>query len=285
MSTEIYYFSGTGNSLFVARELEKRLPDARLIPIMSLQGQKTVKTQSDTVGFVFPVHALTLPIAVKKFIEKTDLSASDYVFAVATRLGTIFRGFEKMDRILSRRKKRLQAGFILTMCNNDTRHGAYTLPTKEEIAAVEEAVLRKLSAIEEIVKGKRESREADTEYTIGASPFTEKMVLAGMVLCEHTGGVQYFYHNEKCTGCGICEKVCLSGKIRLVDKKPVWRRKTFCTMCFACLNYCPKHAVQINDIPFVKSNTQENDRYPHPYASVQDIAAQKSPGSSLPNRD
>jgi len=26
MTTEIYYFSGTGNSLYIARELQKRIP-------------------------------------------------------------------------------------------------------------------------------------------------------------------------------------------------------------------------------------------------------------------
>jgi flavodoxin len=36
MGTEIYYFSGTGNSLYVARELQKRVPEAELIPIVSL---------------------------------------------------------------------------------------------------------------------------------------------------------------------------------------------------------------------------------------------------------
>jgi flavodoxin len=36
MSTAIYYFSGTGNSLHVARELQQRLPESRLIPIVRL---------------------------------------------------------------------------------------------------------------------------------------------------------------------------------------------------------------------------------------------------------
>jgi len=34
MKTEIYYFSGTGNSLHVARELQKRLTGAMLIPVI-----------------------------------------------------------------------------------------------------------------------------------------------------------------------------------------------------------------------------------------------------------
>jgi len=70
MSTEIYYFSGTGNSLYVAKELQKRISETKLIPIVSLLNIDVIKTNAETVGFVFPVHALTIPIAVKRFIKK-----------------------------------------------------------------------------------------------------------------------------------------------------------------------------------------------------------------------
>jgi len=43
MSTEIYYFSGTGNSLHVAKELQKRLPETNLIPIVSLLNKDVIK--------------------------------------------------------------------------------------------------------------------------------------------------------------------------------------------------------------------------------------------------
>ncbi|MEL7604114.1 MAG: ferredoxin, partial [Bacillota bacterium] len=84
MPTEIYYFSGTGNSLFAARALQQRLPGAVLIPIASLIGQKRVTAPASVVGFVFPVHALTIPVIVKRSIKKTDFSSAQYIFAVAT---------------------------------------------------------------------------------------------------------------------------------------------------------------------------------------------------------
>ena len=87
MSTDLYYFSGTGNSLYVARELQRRIPDASLIPMVSLLREKVVSTRGESVGFIFPIHALTIPIAVKQFIERTDLSSAKYVFAIATRGG------------------------------------------------------------------------------------------------------------------------------------------------------------------------------------------------------
>ncbi|MGZ7067312.1 MAG: hypothetical protein ACXVHT_03350, partial [Methanobacterium sp.] len=61
MGTEIYYFSGTGNSLHVAKELQKRIPKTKLIPIVSLLNKENIEIISDTVGFVFPIHLAMAP--------------------------------------------------------------------------------------------------------------------------------------------------------------------------------------------------------------------------------
>ena len=121
VSSEIYYFSGTGNSLQIARLLGNRLPECKIIPIVGLLGQESVKSSSAIVGIVFPVHALSVPLAVVRFIRKIDLSSAKYLFAVATRLGIIFDGFTKIDRLLQRQGKRLQAQFTLNMPSNDSK--------------------------------------------------------------------------------------------------------------------------------------------------------------------
>jgi len=69
MSTEIYYFSGTGNSFYVAKELQKRMIDSKLIPIVSLLKREIIDVHGETVGFVFPLHAMTVPIPVKIFLK------------------------------------------------------------------------------------------------------------------------------------------------------------------------------------------------------------------------
>ncbi len=281
MNTEIYYFSGTGNSLFIAKELQKRVQDCSLIPIVSLVKRDIIETHAKTVGFVFPVHALTIPIVVRKFVRKLDLRNTEYAFAVANRGGTVFRGFSTIDRMLRRKGKRLDAQFILEMYSNDARHGKYKVPTDADIRALERKALTQLDVVSEVVNQKAVRRNADHCYTIqtASNPIMawliERIVLFSMVVAEHTGGVNYFHRDSNCNGCGACSRVCLSGKIAMVDNRPVWRRDVFCYMCFACLNFCPKRAVQIHSIPGVKSLSVENGRYPHPYASVSDIAAQK----------
>ena len=53
MSMEIYYFSGTGNSLYVARELQKRIPDARLMPIVGLLRKDLIQAGGKSDGQQF----------------------------------------------------------------------------------------------------------------------------------------------------------------------------------------------------------------------------------------
>ena len=89
-----------------------------------------------------------------------------------------------------------------------------------------------------------------------------------------------FYYDEKCTGCGICERVCLAGKVQMVDDRPVWQEAISCHGCFACLNFCPEESIQVKSSWYLKSYTEQNGRYHHPEITFKDIAAQKGTTAS-----
>jgi formate hydrogenlyase subunit 6/NADH:ubiquinone oxidoreductase subunit I len=283
MCTEIYYFSGTGNSLFVARELARRIPDATLIPMVGLLGKKTIQTRGERVGLVFPVHASTLSTAVKVFVQKLDMRKSDYIFSIATRHGTEFHGFEKIDRLLKRKGGRLSARFIIDMYGNDPHRDTYKPPEEADILAFEKVALEKLDAMKDIVMAKAERPAENAPGAVKTAPrpiksiLIEKIAHGRKAVSEHVGGGNYFYCDDSCIGCGICEKVCLSKKITLRDRKPVWDKGTACYSCFACINFCPKESIQIRDIPGIKSYSRKNGRYSHPYATASVIAEQKKP--------
>lgn len=48
---------------------------------------------------------------------------------------------------------------------------------------------------------------------------------------------------DKCIGCGKCEKLCPMNNIKIVDKKVV--KNNQCTMCYRCINNCPKQAMTL----------------------------------------
>jgi len=103
MRTEIYYFSGTGNSLYVAKELQKLIPETNLIPIVSLLNKDVIETNAETTGFVFPIYYMAIPTPVKNFIKKLDLKSTKYIFAITTRLGTPHSAFTDIDKILKKK--------------------------------------------------------------------------------------------------------------------------------------------------------------------------------------
>jgi len=271
---EIYYFSGAGNSLHVAMELQKRIPETELIPIVSLLNKDVEEANAEAVGFVFPVHGLTVPIPVKRFIEKLELKSAKYIFAAATRGGTRCFAFAKINKILKRKGKALTSYFSLNMPNSDPKLKGYEVPTKDQIAVNELKIQDQLDMIGNIILNREISKEKDTDF-IPAGFLLERLVLLGMKYAEYDGATDYFYADSKCTGCGTCERVCLSGKVKMVDKKPVWQNCVKCHLCYACINYCPRQAAQINDKWYMKSYTDKNGRYTHPYATADDIAGQK----------
>ena len=273
MPMGIYTFSGTGNSLHVARELGKRFPDASLIPIMSLLGQDRIESRADTVGLVFPIHAFTLPWPVERFLERVDFEQTSYKFAIATRecFETVFL---KIDKLLKRQETRLDAYFCFEM--PQTYVPLFEVYAQEECARVEAEMVEHLTRIEAVVANRETHRPRDHPAWSPFSRVIYPLVTAWFQKVRFPDMERAFYADDNCSGCGTCEQVCLSGKIRLENQRPIWQDGVRCTYCFACLHFCPSEAVQIEG-----RDTATKGRYHHPAIKVRDIAAQKS---SQPSR-
>ncbi|OPJ56570.1 hypothetical protein CLORY_42830 [Clostridium oryzae] len=72
MSTTIYYFSGTGNSLKVAKDIAGRLENSDIIPISSTLASEKISTVSERIGIVLPIYIYGLPKILSGFISKLD---------------------------------------------------------------------------------------------------------------------------------------------------------------------------------------------------------------------
>jgi formate hydrogenlyase subunit 6/NADH:ubiquinone oxidoreductase subunit I len=280
---KIYYFTGSGNSLYVAKELQKLVPGSELMPMVSLLNKDTIEIKAGTAGFVFPVHGMTIPVPVRKFFHKLDVSSAGYLFAIATRCGTWHNAFGEIDKILNRGGKSLDSCFTINMAGNDPKFKGWKPATEENLAKLESEAMDKLDAIRKIISGKAQFREnVDEGVLYPAGVLLKSLVLSGMFFMERTKANDYFYADAKCAGCGICEKVCPSRKVRMSDKKPVWQNDVTCFFCYACVNYCPKKSVQIKSKIYMKSYTEYNERYPHPYATVNDMVCQKEGENPAP---
>ena len=75
----IFYFTATGNSLFVARELGGK----NIISIPQALKKGELVYEADEIGIVYPVYGHMPPNLVKDFLKVAKLKA-DYFFAVLT---------------------------------------------------------------------------------------------------------------------------------------------------------------------------------------------------------
>ena len=281
MSIEIYYYSGTGNSLRVAQELQKRIPEANLISIVGSLCDETITSSADGVGFVFPNFCLTVPIPVHDFLEKADLGSAQYLFAVCTRGGSLSEAFEYMNELLQKQNKKLDAQLDINMpWNNPMTDNLPGLNSEEKTRHLEAVMQSKLDLFCKTILDRTsyvQVAETDYELSFGMKMFN-LLISKEFNYESHRYMYQnlvHFYADEKCKGCGTCEQVCLSGKISVIDKKPVWQKDVKCYACFACINYCPQKAIQIQSKFPIRSNTDVNDRYHHKSVTFKDIAKQR----------
>ncbi|SES98402.1 hypothetical protein SAMN05660297_01097 [Natronincola peptidivorans] len=273
MKTTIYYFSGTGNSLAAAKKVSSRIKKSAIIPISKAFSQKEFIESSETVGFVFPMYYLGMPDIVIRFIKKLDMSKVAHIFTIITRgVDTPFAGgaMAQIEKELHDKGKRLDAGFYLTMGDN------FILYWWDSTA--EDVLMRRLSEMEPKLDRIIESiinRENTIEKNITDRlfPIAKHLPLLGSnyYLRNTYKQDKYFYSDDTCNGCGICEKVCSVKNIKLKAGKPQWLHNN-CQQCLACLHFCPSTSLQFTK-RFIQfgNDTRRMKRYRHPHISVKDM--------------
>lgn len=81
---------------------------------------------------------------------------------------------------------------------------------------MESEIQNRLNSFTEIILNKRNYHEKDSHITYPVNSIMEHL---GTLAIDILGdGREGFYSDSKCSGCGIWEKVCLSNKIKLINK-------------------------------------------------------------------
>ncbi|MHA2086683.1 MAG: EFR1 family ferrodoxin [Promethearchaeota archaeon] len=268
MKTTIYYFTGTGNSLKIARSICDKLEDCDLVPIAKVWQEENLTATSEKVGFIFPLYYSGLPKIVYDFVEKTDLSKSRYFFTIVVSAGgTTEFPFQQLERILKTKAKKLHLGYILVMPTNYII--AYEAFSEERQNLLFEKAIEQVEVISEMIKNEGNNLDPDIlkrEFLIFDGKYqTEKFNANFREKVNRRD--ESFYVEDTCTSCRICEEICPVSNIILVEGNPQWQHK--CQLCLACINYCPEGSIQFG------TESKKTQRYHHPEIRVQDIKAQK----------
>ena len=257
MTAVIYYFSGTGNSRAIARDIASEL-EARVCSIAGIAKEKEISEDADIVGIVYPVYAFGIPLIVERFISKLDLRENVYVFTVANYAMVQGAGITKAHRLLRRKGIKPKAGFGVIMPNNYTPFGEAISEEKQQVLF--RAEKDKVKKIAEVVR-ERETVRAETGFFLARWFFSEPICIVSSAIMP--GEDKKFHLNSKCNSCGICAKVCPADNIEMQSGKPTWRHH--CEQCLACFHRCPQEAIEIG------KSTEGKKRYRHETVTSQDM--------------
>lgn len=246
----VFYFTGTGNSLYVAKQLEEKP-----ISIPQVMRQENMAFAAETIGVVAPVYGHEVPPMVKDFLKKASFQTK-YFYMILT-YGNRHGGAAELAHQLCQ-ECGIQAAYINIVLMVDNWLPSFDM---EEQKLLDKQVESQLSGILADVKSRRHWISPVTEQDRSAhQEFLGRMSQMPPDAWQHLLCV-----TESCIGCGICEKVCPSGSIHVVNGKAA-HAPGCCQACLACIHACPHKAIWLT-IP--EKNPQA--RYRNEHISLQEI--------------
>ena len=248
MSTIIFWFSGTGNSLYAAKRLADGIGDASLVSMARAVPPDSLGGDGEKIGFVFPSYYCNLPRIVRSFAEKIKIKDGTYLFAIVTMGGLGQGSIAVLETIFKQKNLRLDYARGIRMPPNYVIN--YNPADNTKIGRTFEKAEKKL-------------REMSLQIKSGVQSVKKiKLISDKLYKNIETLDLGYFTENT-CTSCGQCAKICPVANIKIENGKPIWLHH--CEHCVTCISWCPAQAIQYG------GKTKTRRRYRNPAITVNEI--------------
>ena len=248
----IFWFSGTGNSLYAAKNLAEGIGGAELVRVTDDAPAGSYGGEGEKVGFVIPSYYCNLPRAVSTFIEKADIRPGSYIFGVVT-MGKLGQGtVSALAKALKAKGLRLSYGKGVKMPANYVAmyNPADKLKVAEELAETD------------ILLSGFAGEIAEGAEALKGFPFIGKKLYKNIPELDKA-----FFYRDVCIGCYLCEKICPVRNIQMDGDRPKWLGK--CEHCMACISWCPVKAIEYGE------KTRERRRYRNPKINASELSARE----------
>lgn len=250
----IFYFTATGNSLQASELVAAQLNDELIsIPAAIAENRFIYNVkEGESVGFIFPVYFYGIPTILTEFVSKLELQGEKdpYLFLILNCGGNTGIAGRMFGKRLKSRGYRLSAVHSVVMVDNYVlMYPVITREKQEEVLDLAEQQLK------EICNKVRNREKGDFDELRGRA--AGLLTKVAYPLYAYGRKTKKFYTDEKCTRCGLCERICPSHAIKVTKEGPVWQRDR-CIHCLGCIHRCPTSAIQYG------KSTVNRGRYVNP---------------------
>lgn len=223
----IFYFSGTGNSVWAARQLAKLTGDEACD--ITVLNELPDLANARQIGFVFPVYAWGAPEIMADFAKKLP-KVQSFTFGLCTCGGDAGHTMKRFSRLYP-----LSSSYSLLMPNN------YILGSDTDD---KDEILQKITAARtELERISGEIQRQEKVYRVHEGTISGlKSSLVNFGFNRFARSAKPFFAEGSCTGCGLCAANCPAHAITLKEGKPIWAAQ--CYQCLRCINQCPQQAIQ-----------------------------------------
>lgn len=245
----VFFFTGTGNSLYVAKSLVADGGTALSIP--QLLKEKDLNFEADEIGLVYPKYR-EIPEIVKEFLTRAQFKC-DYFFGVIT-YGRHLRN-DAQTLVDTMKEKKVTVAYVngVKMADNRMQRFDMAQELKENDPAKIDA------AIAAIVK------DVDARKQFVITPDGEAPVHRPHAREHHfVKASEMFEITDACIGCSICEYVCPRGCYSVENDHA--KAQGMCEQCLACAQACPQLAIAPTE-----GDANPKARYRNPNVSLREI--------------
>ena len=255
----ICYYSGSGNTRLACQYIKNDVKSVKFDLFNITRGGLPDLNAYDIAGFATFTDFLDPPHLIKTFIEKLDRQERKPAFVFNSYGFINGKTLRTLAKWVTARGFKVVAGHSLHMPESYPPmvaggRGNEQAPDEKEL----DSFKRFISELDEVFSRLKEGKETKTKQ-IRVNPLYSFLSFS-RTRSRNDMGLKYV-DEPLCDECGICEKLCPFGALKL-DPKPVFDQSK-CYGCWSCYNHCPHKAIYTKKFRGV-------GHYPKPISRLKD---------------
>ena len=232
------YFSGTGNTKYIAKLLSKNM-NAKCHSIEEDVDFAEAIKMNGTIAFCYPIYMSRVPRIMREFISQhMELLEGKKIIIICTQLALSGDGTRAFVVLFPQNHVEVIYTEHFFMPNNVSNMAILPMASDKSMKKYALRSQRKMHIVCEHIKAGKIRKRGFSLFSRFLGLFQGMFMGTMEVRANKTVKVANI-----CTQCGICVAVCPMDNLAL-DSASVTHKQN-CTMCYRCINKCPHGTITV----------------------------------------